>query len=137
MSQLDDQHRGEIGVALDQRQVELDEAGEPVGRGALLGQLGAGLGQELGHLLVEEPQEQVVLALEVEIDGAVGDARALGDLGHRRAVEAALGKDLDGRIEDARALVVLGCACRGRGLLRTGRVVFREARPGLNEGSFR
>jgi len=108
LSQLDDQHRGEVGVALDQRQVELDEAGEPVGRGPLLGKLGAGLGEKLGHLLVEEPQEQVVLALEVEIDGAVGDARAPGDLGHRRAVEAAPGKDLDGGVEDARALVALG-----------------------------
>ena len=60
--------------------------------------------------VLEERDEQLVLRLEVEVDGPVGHAGGLRDLAHARRVEALLREDADGGVEDALALV----APRGR-----------------------
>jgi hypothetical protein len=137
LSQLDDQDRRQIGVPLDQREVELDEPPQLVGSGVLAGHRRLRVREKLGHLLVEEPEEQVVFSLEIQIDGAVGHAGYPGDLRHGRAVEPALGEHLDRRIEDAGALVVgpgIARLHRGRSPGWPGP---RCVRARLNEGSFR
>ena len=48
----------------------------------------------LGHVLVEDGEEEVCLALEVGVDGAVGVAGLLGDLLDGGAAVAAAGEDL-------------------------------------------
>src|SRR5437660_3214033 len=106
--------------------MQLDEAAQSRRRRFLLGQRGAQLSEKVGHLLVEEAEEKIVFALEIEVDGAVGHARHPGDLGHRGAVKTASGEDLDGRVEDARALVLPESG--GRRLVH---------RVWMNEGSFR
>ena len=45
-------------------------------------------------------EEQRVLALEVRVDRPDGQARALDDVGDRRAVVALLGEHLDGGADD-------------------------------------
>jgi len=117
LPQLHDQHRGEVRVPLDHREVHLDEPAQARGGVRLLGQRGAGVREELGHLLVEQPQQEVVLALEIQVDGAVGDAGRAGDLGDRRAEEAPLGEHLHRRVQDARSLVVAGLQRLHRGRL--------------------
>jgi hypothetical protein len=62
--------------------------------------------------------EQVVFALEVEIDGAGGDAGAAGDVRHLRGEEAAFREDAGRGVEDRVALRGLG----GAGGLAHGRV---------------
>ena len=49
--------------------------------------------------------QDVVFVLEIEIDGAVGDAGSGGNLGDARIEESMLGDDLDGSVEDALMLV--------------------------------
>jgi hypothetical protein len=49
--------------------------------------------------------QDVVFVLEIEIDGAVGDAGSGGNLGDARIEESMLGDDLDGSVEDALVLV--------------------------------
>ena len=63
---------------------------------------------------LEDRDEQVVLALEVEVDGAgrdAGDARDVGDL---RLEEAVLGEDLGGGAQDRVALVAARPPAAGR-----------------------
>ena len=126
LPQLDDQNGSKVGILLYQGEMQLDEAPEPRRRVALLGQRRLRLGEELGHLLVEQTQEQVVFALEIQVDGTVGDARRARDLGDGGAEIAALGEDLHRRVEDPRALVVplLSRLHRGRPALL--RVLFRS-----------
>ena len=61
-------------------------------------------GDRLAHRPLEDRDEQVVLAAEVEVDGAGGDARRARDVGHLRIEEAALGEDLDGGAQIAARL---------------------------------
>ena len=73
-----------------------------------VGLAGDGLSQradELGHLVAEERDQDVVLGLEVEIDGARGDARLAGDVGHARVVVALAGEDPHGGLDDLLRLV--------------------------------
>ena len=42
--------------------------------------------------------------MEVEVDGAGGDAGGAGDVGHLRVEVAALGEHIDGRAQDRVAL---------------------------------
>ena len=77
--------------------------------------------------VLEERDEQLVLRLEVEVDGPVGDSGGLGDLADARRVEALLREDAHGGVEDALALV----APRGPGAPQ-GR---RRGRRALSEDS--
>ena len=112
MSQLHDQHCGQVWIPLDEGEVELDEALQLLRRAPLLSQGCLHLGDEPGHLLVEEPQQQIVFSLEIQVDRTVRHARRAGDLGHGGAVESALGEHADRRIEDAPALVVRSAVAR-------------------------
>ena len=67
----------------------------------------AALGERLAHGALEDRDQQVVLAAEVEVDGAGGDAGGAGDVGDLGVEEAALGEDVDRGAQD-------GVALRGR-----------------------
>ena len=67
--------------------------------------LGAPFGDRLVHRALEDRDEQVVLAAEIEVDGAGGDARGAGDVGDLRVEEAARGEDVDGGADQRVALV--------------------------------
>jgi len=58
----------------------------------------------LAHAALEDRDEQIVLALEVEIHGAGGDAGGAGDVGDLRVEIAAVGEDVDGGAQDGVAL---------------------------------
>src|SRR6266404_2255266 len=60
---------------------------------------------EARHLLAEEGDEDLLLRLEVEVDGAAGDARLARDVGHARVVEAVARKHAHGRVDDLLGLV--------------------------------
>ena len=80
----------------------------------------------VAHAALEDRDQQVVLALEIEVDGAGGDAGRAGDVGDLGVEEAALGEDVDGGAED-------GVAFRaGRRIGRRGTAAQRP----LNECSF-
>ena len=66
----------------------------------------ADAGVQVEHELVEDP----LLAVEVEVEGALTDARGLGDLDDRGVVVAVLGEDALGRLDQllARALAPCG-----------------------------
>ena len=106
LAQLDDQHRREVRVLLHEREVQPDEPFEPRRCVLLLRERGLRVRDQLRHLVVEQLEQQVVLALEVEIDGAVRDTRGAGDFGDGRAEVAALREHLDCRVENACSLVV-------------------------------
>src|SRR5436309_14514600 len=59
----------------------------------------------LGHLLAEEPDENIVLGLEVEIDGAARDARFARDVRDARVVVAVAREDADRGVDDRLRLV--------------------------------
>ena len=63
------------------------------------------LGDRLLHRALEDRDEQVVLAAEVEVDRAGGDAGGPGDVGDLGVEEAARGEGVDGGAEDRVALV--------------------------------
>src|SRR5687767_11775013 len=57
------------------------------------------------HLLAEERDQDLVLGLEIEIDGAAGDAGLPCDVGHARVVEAVAREDAHGGVDDLLRLV--------------------------------
>ena len=52
------------------------------------------------HAAIENGDEQVVLVLEIEVDGAGGDAGGAGDVGDLGVEEAALGEDVNRGAKD-------------------------------------
>src|SRR5206468_11879954 len=60
---------------------------------------------EARHLLAEEGDEDLVLRLEVEVDGAAGDPRLARDVRHARVVEAVAREHAHGRVDDLLGLV--------------------------------
>src|SRR4051812_24193557 len=68
--------------------------------------------QIVARVLAEDRDEQIFLAVEVEIDGAVGDAGRLRDLRHLGVEVAVPREDVDGGAEDA--LAFGGALERGR-----------------------
>ncbi len=73
------------------------------------------------HGAFEDGDEQVVLAVEVEVDGAGGDAGCTCHVGHLGVEVAAFGEHIDGRAQDRIALGAWvrrrwgGPTARGRG----------------------
>ena len=59
----------------------------------------------LAHRALEERDQQVVLAAEVEVDRAGGDAGGARDVGDLRLEEAVAGEDLRGGLENRVAFV--------------------------------
>ena len=69
------------------------------------------VGDRLLHRPLENRDEEVVLAAEVEIDRAGGDACGAGDVGDLGVEEAARGEGVDGGAKERVALVdALGSA---------------------------
>ena len=62
---------------------------------------------EVGHLVAEQGDQDVVLGLEVEIDGSRGDPGLARNVGHARVVVALAGEDPHGGVEDQPALLLL------------------------------
>jgi hypothetical protein len=69
---------------------------------------GAAIRNRLAHRPLEDGDEQVVLAAEIQVHGAGGDAGGAGDVGDLGGEEPPLGEDVDGGAEDGFALVGLG-----------------------------
>ena len=89
----------------------------------------APFGDRFGHRALEDRDEQVVLAPEVEVDGAGGDAGGAGDVGDLRIEIAAGGEGVDGGAQERVAFV----AALGLGGERTAR---RATGRAMNECSF-
>jgi hypothetical protein len=83
------------------------QAAEALPRVMELLQFGAGPGEESPEGGVDGLHQQLFLVLEIQVDGAVGDAGTGGDVGHPRTGVAVLRDDLDGGIEDALILSAL------------------------------
>ena len=94
----DELHVEEEGLAV-LREALHPLVGERSGAGLerlVLGELDLGRGQlarPFRHVLLEHGEEEVGLAVEVRVDGAVRVARLLGDLLHRGALVAAACED--------------------------------------------
>ena len=102
-----------IGREAEER-AEAEQLALGAGR-ALLGSLGhrvANARVQVEHDLFED----LLLAREVEVEGALADARRLGDLHDRGVVVAELGEDLLGGLEQ---LLAGALAARGQRLHRT------------------
>src|SRR5207249_12153167 len=56
--------------------------------------------QVIAGVVPEDAGQQVFLAIEIEVDGPIGDAGRLGDLGHLRVELAALREYIGCRAED-------------------------------------
>ena len=56
--------------------------------------------------VVEKLHQNIVFILEIEIDGAIGNAGLSGDLGNGRLVKPLTGKYLDGRFQDTMILII-------------------------------
>ena len=69
------------------------------------GNAAAPLSDRLLHRPLEDGDQQVVLAAEVQIHGSGGDAGGPGDVGDLGVEEAARGEGVDGRPEDRVAFV--------------------------------
>ncbi len=105
LPELDLEDDGEVAVAAQTLEVQTGDAPKAIERIRGRGERGACLGDRIAHHPLEDRDEQIVLAMEVEIYGTGGDARHACHVGDLRAEEAALGEHADGRAEDEIALV--------------------------------
>src|SRR5262249_31094275 len=78
--QLDLEDRRQVSVGGEVRDVDVEDVAEARARGRLRLEETASDREELLHLLVEDDPEEVLLVLEIEVDGALGDAGGRGDL---------------------------------------------------------
>ena len=104
LPQLDLKDDGETAVAAETREVEAREAAEPLDRIAHGGDRRASLLEAIAHRPLEDGDEEVVLAAEVQVDGAGGDAGRARDVGDLGVEEAAVGEDVGGGAQDQLAL---------------------------------
>jgi hypothetical protein len=65
----------------------------------------AELGDDQLHLVFKQADQEIILVLEIEVDGTVGDVGQVSDFRHFGIEETFLGKDLHGRIQNALTLV--------------------------------
>ena len=80
------------------------EAAQPLGRIAEARHRLLTVGERFAHGPLEDGDEQVVLAAEIEVNGAGGDAGGARDVGDLGVEEAAAGEDVDRGAEDRLAL---------------------------------
>src|SRR5712692_7496748 len=105
LPQLDLDDLGQLGVALEQIEVQVDEPAHLGHRVRLIRHGLPELGHELRHLLAEQRGEDIFLRLEVEIDGAGGDSRLTRDVGDAGVEIALPGEDPDRGFDDLLGLV--------------------------------
>ena len=99
-----DDHR-QVAIPAESFEVEPGDPAQPLGRSSHANQRRSSLLDCVAHGALKDGDQQVVLAAEVEVDGAgrdPGDAGHVGDLGLEVAVP---GEDLDRGAEDGVALV--------------------------------
>ncbi len=89
-----------FSVAAQARQVETGEPPESLGRIAHAGNSRVSLGEGFAHRALEDRDEKVVLALEVQVHSARGHAGCAGDVGNLGVEKSSLGKDVDRRAQD-------------------------------------
>ncbi len=71
------------------------------------------------HRALEDRDEEVVLAAEIQIDGSGGDARGAGDVGDLGVEESVCREGVDGGAQECVALVEsVGCGRDGTGSAR-------------------
>src|SRR5436309_773037 len=70
---------------------------------------------DLVHALVEERSEDLVLALEVPVDGGPGNARGLADLIDAHGCEPSLTEEVRGDVEDLRVACHRTSVAQGAG----------------------
>src|SRR5262249_42614204 len=95
----------ELGPGLQRLEVQAHQAAELGGRVRFSGNLLAERAHEPRHRLAEQRDQDLVLGLEVEIDGAARDARLARDVGDTRVVEAVAREHAHGRVDDLLGLV--------------------------------
>src|SRR5215510_5718490 len=105
LPQLELHHLRELRPGLQRLEVQANQAAELGGRVRLSGNLLAQRAHEARHLLAEQRDQDLVLGLEVEIDGAAGDARLARDVRDTRVVEAVAREHAHGRVDDLLGLV--------------------------------
>ena len=102
LAQLDLEHHREGAVATEAVEVEPGDLPQPIDRIAQAGDALAAFGDRRRHRPLEDRDEQVVLAAEIEVDGAGGDARGASDVGDLGVEEAASGEGVDGGADQQR-----------------------------------
>ena len=105
LPELDLEDHGEGAVATERSEVQpgnLVQALDRVGEGA---DAAPAVGDRLLHRALEDRDEEVVLAAEVEVDRAGGDAGGAGDVGDLGVEEAAGGEGVDGGPQQGIAFV--------------------------------
>ena len=105
LPQLDLKDDGEVAIAAHSLEMQSCNLAKAFNRATFGGHALASGGNRLGHRPLEDRNQQVVLALEIEIDGAGGDAGGTGDVGDLRIEEAAGGEGFGRGAEQRVALV--------------------------------
>src|SRR5580698_2726419 len=105
LAKCDGHDLGEVALAFEEPQLQLDDPLEPLRRARRCGELSLEVLEEALDAVLEEGHEELLLRLEVQVDGAVGDARRLGHLAHPGRVEPLPGEDPNGGVENALPLV--------------------------------
>jgi len=105
LAQFHLEHRGQIRIGLKLRQMHANQFGETLpGIAMFLGPV-AEFGDDQLHLVFKKTNQEIILVLEVEIDGAISDVGQARDFRHLGIEEALLGKDLYGRVQNALTFV--------------------------------
>ena len=90
----------EVPVAVEERERRVEELPQLLFDCARLGQKRYSVAIELGHRIVEQHPEDLVLGVEVQIDGALGEVGAASDLMNGRARQPVTGERVAGCVED-------------------------------------
>src|SRR5215510_7681156 len=105
LAQLELDDLGQVGVVLEDLEVQSHESPQLRHGVALLGDGSPQRAHEAGHLLAEQRDENLLLRVEVEIDRAGRDARLARDVGHARVEVALPGEHLDRGFDDLLRLI--------------------------------
>ena len=92
LAQLDLDDHGEVAIAAEALEVQAGDPAQPLRPGRRCRPARPPFGDRVLHRALEDRDEQVVLAPEVEVDGAGGDAGDPGDVGDLRLEEAVCGR---------------------------------------------
>ena len=98
--QLHLKHNREVAVVAEARQVPARQPAQPLAGIGEVGHDGPALGEPFAHAALEDRDQQIVLALEVEVDRAGGDAGGARDIGDLSVEIPALGEDINRSAKD-------------------------------------
>src|SRR5262245_17919333 len=117
-------HLGELRILFQHPEVHAHQPADLDHRIRLAGDLPALLGNEAGHLLAKERDQDLFLGLEIEVDRSTRAPGLARDVGHSGVVVAGPREDADGGVDDL--LRLLGITHVRAGL--SGRRVLSESR---------